>query len=338
MISIRDSVTALEQCHRGRQAALDCYASAIRTVAQYTLELGDEATAQYRIYLERLADEAVAAETDALIESKATLRGLVRDQRDRAVQYLLELREQLASSALALDEITQTLSQADTDCEEQLGSSLAKLRELADTPECRAIRDRLNAIAEALARGVDATREHYRLTISQLQVEIRMLHQRVDSLQAAAALDAATKFLRRPEIEEQIRDSKSDYSLLLMRVLGLSAAERQYGSAVSTDLAGAFGKRLRNCLQPGTVVARWNDEAFVAMLEVRKPEAMASAKWVAQNLSGAYACIQEGKTVRPLLRISVGVIAVGAEDPPAMTLEQISVFFAEKKDEAPAKM
>ena len=45
---------------------------------------------------------------------------------------------------------------------------------------------------------------------------------------------------------------------------------------------------------------------FIAMLPVGTPEAMASAKRVADHLSGAYACLERGKTVHPSLEVSVG--------------------------------
>ena len=42
------------------------------------------------------------------------------------------------------------------------------------------------------------------------------------------------------------------------------------------------------------------------MLLAKKSEALASAKWITEHLSGAYACLKGGKTVRPAVQLTVG--------------------------------
>jgi hypothetical protein len=59
---------------------------------------------------------------------------------------------------------------------------------------------------------------------------------------------------------------------------------------------------------------------------VEKPEAMASAKWVAEHLSGAYACLQKGKTVHPAIHVTVAVVDNQPGDPPERTLKRIRDF------------
>ena len=79
--------------------------------------------------------------------------------------------------------------------------------------------------------------------------------------------------------------------LLLVRASGFRQAERQFNREVAAELAAAFSKRLRNSLPPSATIGRWSEEGFIAMLSVEKAEAMASAKWVADHLAGAYACL-----------------------------------------------
>src|ERR1035437_10880671 len=105
MISIRESVTELERSHRLRQTTFDCYVAAIQDVAHYAIDLEEATTGPYRKHLETLAAEVVAGDPAALPESRATLRGLLRDYRDKAAKFINDLREELSSGARALEEI-----------------------------------------------------------------------------------------------------------------------------------------------------------------------------------------------------------------------------------------
>ena len=40
---------------------------------------------------------------------------------------------------------------------------------------------------------------------------------------------------------------------------------------------------------------------------------MASGKWITEHLSGAYACMKSGKTVRPTLQLTVGIVDTVAQ-------------------------
>ena len=140
MISIQSSMTELERSHQMRSEVLDCYLLAIKNVANYAVELDEEITTPHRKYLKQLADEVAADKPDALAGSRATFRGLLRDYRDKAAQYLGRLRDELAGTARALEEILDTLSQSDGDHEVTLRGALAKLREAAALPSAE--RDR----------------------------------------------------------------------------------------------------------------------------------------------------------------------------------------------------
>jgi hypothetical protein len=94
------------------------------------------------------------ASPEALEESRSTVRALLRDYRDRAAQYLDGLRNQMSSTAQALREMVEGLSQIDTDHSEKLRSALAQLREVANSPEgsvgCAVVRAAADSIEQSL--------------------------------------------------------------------------------------------------------------------------------------------------------------------------------------------
>src|ERR1035441_4832342 len=154
MTSIQNSFTELEQCQAAREMVLDCYLSAIRNVAHYTIELDDELTTPHRQYLTALAGEVASAQPEALTESRATLRALLRDYRDKAAQYLGTLREELAGTARALQEILDSLTQADGDNEAQLRMELGRLREISGLLEDGAARAAILAAADNIEQSL----------------------------------------------------------------------------------------------------------------------------------------------------------------------------------------
>ncbi len=185
----------------------------------------------------------------------------------------------------------------------------------------------MNAAANSIEQSVEQLRKQHQLTVSQFMVEIRMLHKRIDSLEAAAATDEFTRFDSHDETIERIRSTPAgSYSLLLIGARGLRRSEVQFGKDVGDELAAAFAKRLRNSLPANASFGRWGAEEFVVTLTMKKSEAMATGKWISENLAGNYACLKGGKAVRPMLQLTVGVVDTVTSEKPERILERIGAF------------
>src|ERR1035438_450620 len=100
MISIQSSLTELERSHQIE--VLDCYVLAIKNIARYAIDLDEGVTGAHRKYLDMLATEVATGTTEALSESRATLRGLLREYRDKSTAYLANMRDELATTARTL--------------------------------------------------------------------------------------------------------------------------------------------------------------------------------------------------------------------------------------------
>ena len=62
------------------------------------------------------------------------------------------------------------------------------------------------------------------------------------------------------------------------------------------------------------------------MLLMNKSEATASGKWITEHLSGSYACLSGGKSVRPALQLAVGVVDTVSNEKPDRILQRIGAF------------
>ena len=327
MISIQSSLNELDKACQLREGLLDCYLNAIKNCANYAIDLDDETTTLHRKYLRALAEEVAGGETSIILESRATLRSLLRDFRDKGAQYLATLRDELGSTARALEEILDSLAQCDGEHEGRLRHTIKHLREIADMPEANAVGHLLRNAATTIEQSVEQMRKQHQVTVSQFQIEIRMLHKRIDSLESAASVDGLTQLYNRTEMEKRIQAARpGEFCLLLVTVRGLRRAETQFGPPIAEELTAAFAKRLRNSLPPQAVIARWGAEEIVVMVNANKPEAVASGKWITEHLSGAYACLNGGKTVRPTLQLNVGVVDTAAGEAVTDVLDRVGIF------------
>ena len=86
-----------------------------------------------------------------------------------------------------------------------------------------------NLQLDKVERALEDMRNQHSLSVSQFQVEIRMLHKRIDLLEQAASLDAMSRLLNRAETEAHILAAGAEsFSVLLLRAQGIQAAERRF--------------------------------------------------------------------------------------------------------------
>jgi diguanylate cyclase (GGDEF)-like protein len=327
MISIRSELTELERSHQLQKATLDCYIAAIRNVGQYALDLDSGVTKQFQQHLRALADEIATQQPAVISDSRATFRALLRDYRDRSSVYLANLRDELAGTTRALEELLDSLNHSDSDHEIHLRDALVTLRNAAAGNPTNTLGAIIAGAADAIEDSVEQLKKQHQISISQFQAEIRVLHRRIENLEKAASLDQLTALANRSDMVERIKLSTAgEYCLLLIGARGLLRAEVQFGNQVGQELAAAFAKRLRNCIATDTVTARWSAEEFVAMARVTKTEAMALAKWITDNLSGAYSCLKNGRVVRPSVQVGVAIVETFANETPEQILQRIDNF------------
>jgi GGDEF domain-containing protein len=322
MISIRQNLTELEKCHQLRKMALDCYIAAIANMAHYAVDLDASITAPHREYLSKLAAELGDGAPEALADSRSTLRGLLRDYRDRASEYLSGLRSQLSSTAEALREMVEGLSQCDTDHHEKLRGALVRIRGIADSPDGSPVRAALREAADSIEQSLEQMRKQHKFSVAQLQTEIRLLHNRIDSLKAAVATDEASKMSNRRFLAEYLGATPAEGAcFLILKMRGLGEARARFGAAIADEVVRTFGRRLRNTVPKDAVVGRWSEQDFLAIVPAAaKPADSSLINRFAEHLSMPYACMIAGKVVR--IPISVTVECLGfATGTPAEQIE-----------------
>jgi diguanylate cyclase (GGDEF)-like protein len=312
MVSIRNSLTELDKIYDVQNALLECYASALTSIQQYAVEIDDEITPAHRQHLEAIRTD-LPAQLDlvSLTDNRALLRHELRDYRDRAAVSLANLHRELSEKADALQSIVEAMASIDGDHEQDLESSLARLRSLAATPRAEPVRTDLNEISDCVRASIDKVRKQHQLTVGQFISEIKTLHRRIGRLEAAGRQDVLTGLLNRVELETRLASAiehAKTFPLLVLRLCNLPVIQRQFGAGVRTDVISAFAKRMASALPHNAVVGRWSEDRFLVILSMDKLEAMSLAKRVTQHVTGVYVCVDNGKPQRPSLQVNVSVI------------------------------
>jgi GGDEF domain-containing protein len=326
MISIQQSLTDLEKCHRLQTLAFDCYLGAINNMAEHAVDLDPVLTAPHRRNLCNLAAGLTDALPDVLAESRVTLQELLRDYHDRSAQYLADFRGQLSSTAQALCEMVNGLSRCDTDHGEKLRVALARLREAANSPEGSMLGGVVRGVADTIEQSLEQMRKQHQFTIAQLQTEMRLLHSRIDSLETKVSTDEVTRFSSRRFMAEYLGAvPAAGTGFLILKIGGLAEVRAKFGPAIADDVMATFGRRLRNTVPKDTVVGRWSEQDFLAIVPADKPADGTLVKGVVEHLSIPYACMIGGKVVRIPLAVTAECLSMA----PDATAEQIQARVAE---------
>ena len=312
MVSIRESLTELERAYELQSTLLECYSSAIRSMEQYAVEIDDEITPSHRRHLAAIqADLAAQSSVEQWAGTRSLLRNELRDYRDRAAAFLAALRKELSDKADALQAMVESMASADGDHEQDLHAAIARLRTVAASPAAVPVSAALNEISNNVQTSIEQLRKQHQLTIGQFMVEIKTLHKRIETLESAARKDVLSGMLSHAEIVNHLVSETGQgkaFSLLALRLCNLPIIQRQFGNAIRNETISAFSKRMNGLLPPNSILGRWSDDGFLAVLSIDKIEAMALAKRLAQHVTGIYVCMENGKPQRPDLLVNVAVI------------------------------
>ena len=186
----------------------------------------------------------------------------------------------------------------------------------------------LTTLADSLERNLEQIRRQHQFTISQLQTELRLLHSRIDSLQAAAITDDVCKLSSRRFMAEYLGAMPPEGAcLLVLKMRGLADARARFGQAIADDVVGTFGRRLRNTVPKETVVGRWSEQDFLAIVPGGKANSGPLVKRVAEHLSMPYACMMKGKVVRVPLDVTAECLCLPANATPEQIQERVAEAF-----------
>jgi len=332
LVSILKSVNELEELARLQAQAKSSYAMAIRSAAEYAVELDSVQAAELRQHLETLqkaAENAHQAEDFRAVES--SFRGELRDYRDRAQDWLARMRSEMQGTAQALQSLADGLSSSGTGYEQQLNVDLQALRNAADGSNLAQIRATIKSAVASIALSLDQMQRANRLTVAQLHDEIRLLHREMDNERKALFTDPASGAWNREKINSRLEEILERGDAFCVVVAWLSNFKRAKGKSSQALIEGALKalvKRAHGILGRDAMLGRWDEDEFVVIVEAVTARAIALSTELSQRLSLRYVVQVDGVSCQLPLRVNTTVVDRSRDSDAAQfreRLKQVSV-------------
>jgi len=309
LISLRQTATEMERLQALVRATSEAYKLCIRSAAQYAVELDAEEARGFRERLETLA-KSYAEEEERIRLIQSSFRGELREYRDLSAAQIERLRREVEAGAAAMAAFAGSITSHGANHEAKVKGELAHLRDISAWNDPGEMRRGIQGVAAAIESALEQIQSANRMAILQLQDELRMLHQEIESKRRAMITDAATGAWNRPKTEERLQEllqERDAFVAVLVRVKNYRRAQGRFPQRVVEDALKALLKRLRGVIGGDAPVGRLDEDRFLALPDTDPAETVALAREAAVSLSNEYS-VQDAGFARSLsLEVATGV-------------------------------
>jgi GGDEF domain-containing protein len=327
LISILKSAAELDSLDDLRHAATECYTLAIRSVSQYAVEVDPNQIAEFRLHLKDIEQQWLAAKcVTSLLGVQASLRGELREYRDQTREQLGRLRKELESAAAAMASFAGEIASHGADHEKELKCELERLEHVSTGKDLQEIRGGIRTALGEIAVSLDQMRRGNQLIVAQLQDEIRVLHQEFQAERRALFTDHASGAWTRQKLDLKINEllrQDDRFSIIAVAVRNLPRVQLDYSRTLVEVTLKALLMRFRGLLGVDTHIGRWNEQEFVAVLDLA-PEALTGiADELANKLRGPYSAQEHGLAHSVLLDVAAAALEHPAGSDPASFVHKL---------------
>jgi len=321
LISTLKSATELDRPDDLRRAVTECYTLAIRSVSQYAVEIDPNQIAEFRLHLKDIEQQWFAAQgVEELQQVQASFRGELREYHDQTREQLARLRKELEGAAAAMASFAGEIASHGADHENELKSELERLEHVSASDDLHEIRGGIRTALGEIAVSLDQMCRGNQLIVAQLQDEIRVLHQEFQAERRALFTDQSSGAWTRQKLDLKIHEllrQDDRFSIVAIAVRNFPQVKLDYSRTVLEVTLKALLMRLRGTLGPDTLVGRWNEQEFVAILDLQPDTLAAIAGALAKKLCGPYSAQENGFAHSVLLDVATGALEYPARSDPA---------------------
>lgn len=319
MISLKRSISKLDQLEEVQKAAIDGYKTAVEASGRCAVEMDSETTARFRQELGALAKRiASPSGTDELREVRVKFLGAVEDYGSKASRYVAALQQKVTASSRALSELLRAIQQSQSD-ERRLQLGLGQLHSIAQDPDIVRLCPEIVTAVGTVEESVENLRKQNQLAVVKLHEEVDGLRTALESARETATKDQITGVKNRNGVLSEIRDqlaSRSRFCIIFLWGSNLEYMHRRYGSQYRDAIVAEFARRLRDKAENEGVVGRWGEQHFAVIVNRPKPEAIWLTESLGQDLGKPFVVREANldREVRVLLRTGIVEGIAGATE------------------------
>ena len=242
---------------------------------------------------------------------QASFRGELREYRDQTREQLARLRKELESAAAAMASFADEIAAHGEDHEKELKGELERLEHVSASNDLQVIRGGIRTAVGEIAVSLDQMRRGNQLIVAQLQDEIRVLHQEFQAERRALFTDQASGAWVRQKLDLKIHEllrQDDRFSTIAVAVRNLPQVKLDYSRNLVEVTLKALIMRLRGTLGADTSIGRWNEQEFVAVLDLDPDTLRPIAEELAKKLCGPYSAQENGMAHSVLLDVSTAAL------------------------------
>ena len=309
MISLRKTVSELDQLDEFKRAAVECYAAAIGAVDENAVAADAAQLAEFRERIKALHAQVKPGITaEQLRAVQASLSAELHDYSEQANQQIQRLRTDVRAASQAVEVFAEKFAASGADLDVEMKRELQRLDKAARIDDLKEVRSIINDASAGIASQFERMRSTNRLAIAQLKDEIRVLHQEIETARKWRSTAESLETSKQQQIFQQIDvllRQKTPFSLILVAVRNLTGLQSCYPKAAIESAIASMHVRFQNALPKDSRTGSWTEAQFVAVLTVEPATAIAMSRDLAKKLSGVYV-LEGARTVT--LDVTAGVI------------------------------
>jgi len=205
---------------------------------------------------------------------------------------------------------------------------------LASSDDIEKIRCGIESASSAIVRTYGQLRRSHQLVVTQLQDEIRTLHQAMDNERSRMERDHVSGAWNRQKLNariDQLLQGNDPFCVLLVSTRNLHRLERQYSSAVVTDALRTLVQQFDGILGVEAMIGRWSEDVFSAILDMDPSSAMALSTEINRRLSMSFPVWTSGVAQMLTIETSTGIVDRRRDSDPSKfyrKLEQMAAAMA----------
>jgi len=312
MISIQNEIRTAENLQTLLMSVCESYRAAIEDSGQYAVEIDPSITPAHREALKKTAQRISTEEMSTASELAAlrsTVRNLLRDYKERAEQYLTELRNKLEEHAGALQNVLGALTADSEDQEKKLHREMVRLGEVAGANSLQDMRAGVLLVKTRIESCIEEIEKRNRVVVAELHSEIQALQRQVDLLNSPASKTLGAVGVRE-RVEAEMAAGNS-FLLLFVRIRNLESIRSRFGPDLATRVAQCALKRLGNLPVRDVAVGGWMEGILCAMIPESARSGVDLAREANTRLGGKYVFTQ----IERVIEIPVQIVTVSLERP-----------------------
>ena len=310
MISLLKTGLEMERLEKFKKVALECYGLAIASTEQNVIEVDHERAAAFRGGLQALANQlGEASSPEQLQNIQELFGGELRGYRDSTHEQLRRLRKEMDAAVSALDDFAGNAAARGDDHEKALQHALQILDAASASGRAEAMKAAIRAASADILSSFEQMQARNQFAIAQLKDEIRLLHQKIQAGRPPVALNAET--WNRKDVDhriDQMLSQNTSFCLVLIVLRNLKILASRYSGAIMEEALESLQVRLRATLGGGSMLGRWTENQFVAILNVAPSSAMAISRDAAGKLTEPYSFKHEGIPCTLVFQVAAGVV------------------------------